>query len=91
MTSERDNEWRGTEPPRAGPSTPQDLQFNPVATGLAVLTGVAIPAVVVGYTRPAGPDAAIIVIGVIAGIVAGLIAGMWGGHRKGRVYRGGRL
>lgn len=51
----------------------------------------AIPIVVVGYTRSAGPNDTIIVIGVGAGLLVGIIAGIWVAARGGRVWRGPRL
>jgi hypothetical protein len=82
-------------PPRArrseGPLTPQTLRFNPFATGLAVFTGIAIPCFVLGYTRPAGANVLIIVIGIAVGLVAGLIAGLWVAARDGRIWKGPQL
>ena len=52
---------------------------------------VAIPIVVVGYTRSAGPNNTIILIGVAVGLLAGIIAGIWVAHRDGRVWRGPQL
>lgn len=86
-----EDRWRRTEPPPTGPSAPPDTRFNPLATGIGVFTAVAIPIVVVGYTRPAGVSTTIIVAGVIIGLLAGLIAGLWVDHRGGRVWRGPRL
>jgi hypothetical protein len=74
-----------------GPSAPQDLRFDPFASGLGVFTAVAIPIVVVGYTRPAGANTTIIVVGIVVGILAGLITAVWLQHRDGRVFRGPRL
>jgi hypothetical protein len=56
-----------------------------------VFFAVAIPAVVFGYTRAAGPDTTIIAIGVIVALLAGLIAGIWVDHRDGQVWRGPQL
>ena len=89
MTDE--DQWRRGEPPSSGPSTPPDLRFNPLATGIGVFAAVAIPIVVVGYTRPAGASTAIIAAGVIIGLVAGLLAGLWVDHRDGLVWRGPQL
>ena len=86
-----DDRWRRTEPPPSGPSTPPDLRFNPLATGIGVFFAVTVPIVVVGYTRPAGVDLTIIAVGVVAGLLAGLVAGIWVDHRGGRVWRGPRL
>ena len=87
-----DDSSGGPEPPPPhGPSTPPDLRFNPLATGIGVFAGVAIPIVVVGYTRSAGPNNTIILIGVAVGLLAGIIAGIWVAHRDGRVWRGPQL
>jgi hypothetical protein len=86
-----DDRWRRTEPPSRGPSAPRDLRFNPLATAIGVFAAVAIPIVVVGYTRPAGANGTIIVSGVVAGVVAGFLAGLWVARRGGRVWRGPRL
>ena len=56
-----------------------------------MFAAVAIPIVVLGYTRPAGPNGTIIAAGIIAGLLIGLIAGLWVDHRKGRVWRGPQL
>jgi hypothetical protein len=86
-----DDRWRSSEPPKRGPSAPQDVRFNPLATGIGVFTAVTIPIVVFGYTRAAGPNTTVIAIGVVVGLLAGLIAGLWVDHRDGRVWRGPRL
>jgi hypothetical protein len=83
--------WRRTEPPASGPSTPTDLRFNPLATGIGVFVAVAIPIVIVGYTRPAGASGAIIIIGIAVGLVAGVLAGLWVAGRDGYVWRGRQL
>jgi hypothetical protein len=67
------------------------LHFSPFGTGVAVFTAVAIPFVIVGYTRPAGTDGLIIAIGIVLGVVAGVMAGMWVDHRGGDVWRGPQL
>jgi hypothetical protein len=86
-----DDESGSSQPPERGPSTPPDLKFDPLSTGIGVFAAVAIPIVVVGYTRSAGPNNTIILIGVAAGLLAGIIAGLWVAHREGRVWRGPRL
>jgi len=86
-----DDRWRSREPPARGPSAPQELRFNPLATGIGVFFAVAIPVVVFGYTRASGPSTTVIVIGVAIGLLAGLIAGLWVDHRDGRVWRGPQL
>jgi hypothetical protein len=89
----RPNPPRRSDPPRRPPglSTPTDPNWNPFGTGVAVFTGIAIPIVVVGYTRASGPNVLIIVIGIALGLIAGLIAGLWVDSRGGRVWRGPRL
>ncbi len=62
-----------------------------MGTGIAVFIAVAIPIVVLGYTRAAGPNALIIGAGVIAGLIVGLIAGLWVDSRDGVVWRGPQL
>ncbi len=56
-----------------------------------MFTAIAIPVIVVGYTRPSGVNTTIILIGVAVGLVAGVIAGIWVDRRDGRVWRGPRL
>jgi hypothetical protein len=91
-TDDEDDERREPgEPPPYGPSTPPTLKFNPLATAIGVFTAIAIPAVVVGYTRPAGANGTIIAIGIGAGVVLGIVAGLWVAHRGGRVWRGPQL
>ena len=86
-----DDRWQASEPPQRGPSAPPTLEFNPLATGIGVFAAVAIPIVVVGYTRPAGANTAIILIGIGVGLLAGLLVGLWVHHRGGRVWRGPQL
>jgi hypothetical protein len=83
--------WPDREPVTRGPSSPPTLRFDPLATGLGVFAAVAIPVFVIGYTRPAGSNTTIIVIGIAAGVVLGIIAGMWVASRGGRVWRGPQL
>jgi hypothetical protein len=73
------------------PPGPQEITISPFAGGFAVFTAVAIPIVVFGYTRAAGPNDAIIGIGVVVGLLVGLIAGLWLARRGGRVWRGPQL
>jgi hypothetical protein len=56
-----------------------------------VFTGIAIPFVVVGYTRAAGVNGTIIAIGIAVGLVAGVIAGSWVARRHGRIWKGPQL
>jgi hypothetical protein len=86
-----DDRWRETDPPEGGPSAPPNERFNPLATALGVFAAVAIPIIVVGYTRPAGSNGTIIVIGIVAGALAGVLAGLWVAGRGGQVWRGPRL
>jgi hypothetical protein len=67
------------------------LTFDPLATGLGVFAAVAIPIIVIGYTRPSGSNATIIVIGIVAGLVVGILAGVWVARRGGRIWRGPQL
>jgi hypothetical protein len=83
--------WQDREPTTRGPSAPPNLRFDPLSTSLGVFAAVAIPIIVVGYTRPSGSNTTIIVLGIAAGIVFGIIAGMWVAHRGGRVWRGPQL
>ena len=86
-----EDRWRSPDPPPRGPSAPPTLRFNPLATGIGVFAAIAIPIVVVGYTRPSGTDGTIILIGIAAGLLAGLLAGLWVSHRGGEVWRGPQL
>jgi hypothetical protein len=86
-----DDRWSDREPPTRGPSAAPDLRFNPLATALGVFFGVAIPIVVVGYTRPAGSNSAIIAVGIVVGLLSGILVGIWVAHRGGRVWRGPQL
>lgn len=86
-----DDRWRGSDPPQRGPSAPPDLSFNPLATAIGVFAAIAIPMVVIGYTRRAGPNGTIIAVGIVAGLLAGVLAGLWVAHRGGRVWRGPRM
>jgi hypothetical protein len=56
-----------------------------------VFAAVAIPIIVIGYTRPSGSNGTIIVIGIAAGLIIGILAGLWVAHRGGRVWRGPQL
>jgi hypothetical protein len=93
LTSDRQRERRpDTSLPPGQPPKPQDnIRFNPLATGIAVFTAIAIPVIVFGYTRAPGPNTTIIVIGIVIGLLAGLFAGLWVDHRGGRVWRGPQL
>jgi hypothetical protein len=86
-----DDTWRRNEPGGRGPSTPNTERFDPVATALGVFCAVAIPIVVVGYTRSGGTSPTIIAIGIVAGLLAGVSSGIWVKQRDGRVWRGPRL
>ena len=89
MTEE--DPWRGSDAPPKGPSTPPDLQFDPLATGFGVFVAIAIPLVVLGYTRPSGPNDTIIGLGIVAGLLVGQLAGIWVAHCRGHIWRGPRL
>jgi len=86
-----DDRWGSPEPPPRGPSTPPGLRFDPLATAIGVFAAVAIPIVVVGYTRPAGSSTPIIVAGVLIGLIVGILAGVWVAHRGGDVWKGPQL
>jgi hypothetical protein len=88
---EEHDRWPDREELKRGPSTPPTLRFDPLSTGLGVFAAVAIPIIVVGYTRPSGSNTTIIVLGIAAGLVFGIIAGMWVAHRGGRGWRGPQL
>jgi hypothetical protein len=96
LTEEQDpwpppDESGPTPPPARGPSRPTDPAFNPLATGIGVFTAIAIPAFVVGYTRPSGTNTTIIIVGVLVALIVGVIVGLWVSARGGRVWRGPRL
>ncbi len=74
-----------------GPSTPSTLRFDPFATAIGVFFAVAVPVVVVGYTRPGGANMTIIVVGIVVALIAGLLVGVWIAGRAGRVWRGPQL
>jgi hypothetical protein len=86
-----DDRWSQAEPPESGPSAPPPTRFDPFATAIGVFAAVAIPVVVVGYTRSSGPDGTIIAIGIIVGLLVGFLAGLWVARRGGRVWRGPQL
>jgi hypothetical protein len=83
--------WRDSEPPARGPSAPPSLRFDPFSTALGVFAAVAVPCVVIGYTRPAGKSGAIIALGIVFGLALGILAGLWVARRDGRVWRGPQL
>jgi uncharacterized membrane protein YfcA len=83
-----EDRWRRLERSGHAPSTPTDLNFNPLATGIGVFTAITIPVIVVGYTRSAGVNTTIIVLGIVAGALAGILVGIWVAHRKGQVWPG---
>jgi hypothetical protein len=67
------------------------MRFDPLATAFGVFVAIAIPGVVIGYTRPAGKNGTIIALGIVLGLVLGVLAGVWVARRHGRVWRGPRL
>jgi hypothetical protein len=67
------------------------MRFDPLASGIGVFFAIAIPVVVVGYTRPAGVNGVIIALGIIVGLIAGVLVTIWLVHRDGNVWRGPRL
>ncbi|MGI8505518.1 MAG: hypothetical protein ACR2MK_01725 [Solirubrobacteraceae bacterium] len=82
---------RPSRPSPHGPSTPPTLRFDPLASAIGVFFAIAVPIVVVGYTRSGGTNKAIVAIGIVVGLVAGLLTGIWLAHRDGRVWRGPQL
>ena len=86
-----DDRWKRSEPPARGPSAPNTMRFDPFATGLGLFFAIAIPIVVVGYTRAAGPNGLIIVLGIVLGLVAGVLAAIWLAHRDGNLWGGPQL
>jgi hypothetical protein len=92
MNDDEDHDrWPDREQPTRGPSAPPTLRFDPLATGLGVFAAVAIPIIVIGYTRPSGSNSTIIVLGIAAGLICGILVGLWVAHRGGRVWRGPQL
>jgi hypothetical protein len=85
-----EHRWRENEPPARGPSTPPELNFNPLASALGVFVAVAVPIVVVGFAR-GGASVTIGAVAVLVGLAAGLLAGLWVDHRDGKVWRGPQL
>ncbi len=83
--------WRDSDPPLRGPSAPPSLRFDPFSTALGVFAAVAIPLVVIGYTRASGPNGVIIVLGIVLGLALGIAVGLWVARRDGRVWRGPQL
>jgi hypothetical protein len=67
------------------------MRFDPFATGLGVFFAIAIPIVVVGYTRPGGVNGLIIALGIVVGLAAGVLAAIWLAHRDGNVWGGPQL
>ena len=86
-----DDRWRSSEAADRGPSAPNTLRFDPLASAIGVFFAIAVPIFVVGYTRPNGVDATIIAIGVIAGLLAAVLVGIWVAHRDGRIWRDPRV
>lgn len=67
------------------------MRFDPVASAIGVFFAIAIPVVVVGYTRPAGANGLIIALGILAGIIVAVAAGIWLARHDGQVWRGPQL
>jgi hypothetical protein len=86
-----EDRWRRSEQPARGPSEPNTVRFDPFATALGVFFAIAVPIVVVGYTRPTGVSGPIIAIGILVGLVAGVLVGIWLAGRDGLVWRGRQL
>ena len=86
-----DDPWQRSEPSGRGPSTPNTMRFDPLASAIGVFCAISIPVVVVGYTRPGGANGLIIALGIVIGLLAGALAGVWLAHRDGQVWRGPQL
>ncbi len=67
------------------------MRFDPLATAFGVFVAVAIPCIVIGYTRPSGKNGTIIALGIVFGVLCGVLAGLWVARRNGRVWRGPQL
>jgi hypothetical protein len=91
LNDDDEHRWHDRDAPERGPSAPPTLRFDPLSTAIGVFFAVAIPIVVVGYTRPSGSNGAIIAIGIVVGLLVGVLAGIWVAHRGGRVWRGPQL
>ena len=89
--SDDEERWRDSDPPLRGPSAPPSPRFDPFSTALGVFAAVAIPCVVIGYTRPSGHDGTLIVLGIVLGLALGIAVGVWVARRDGRVWRGPQL
>jgi hypothetical protein len=85
-----DDRWRRMQPPSTGPSAPQDLHFNPLASAIGVFAAIAVPVAVFAYARPAD-STRILVFGIVVAAVVGVFAGLWVAHRGGRIWRGPQL
>jgi hypothetical protein len=85
-----EDRWRRAEPPASGPSAPHKLEFDPLATGIGVFSGVTIPAIVIVWGFEGNPGAVFIVGAIVAGLLAGVFAGAWVMRRDGRIWRGPR-
>jgi hypothetical protein len=88
-----DDEHRCQEdaPSARGPSAPPSLRFDPFSTALGVFAAVAIPSVVIGYTRPSGVSGAIIALGIVFALVLAILTGLWVARRDGCLWRGPQL
>jgi hypothetical protein len=67
------------------------MRFDPLASAIGVFFAIAVPAVVVGYTRPAGVNGLIIGLGILVGVIVAVLAGIWLARHDGQVWRGPRL
>jgi hypothetical protein len=67
------------------------MRFDPLASAIGVFSAIAVPAVVVGYTRPGGVNGLIIALGILVGVLVGVLAGIWLARHDGQVWRGPRL
>jgi hypothetical protein len=90
LTQDEEDRWRKSEPPASGPSAPQSLTFEPLATGIGVFTGIAIPIFVIDYGLSGGPHWPVIIGGIVLALFLGFAAGAWVAGRGGRVWGGPR-
>ncbi len=67
------------------------MRFDPLASGIGVFFAIAIPVIVIGYTRAGGADGLIIALGIVVGLIAGVMVCIWLAHRDGEVWRGPQL
>jgi hypothetical protein len=62
--------------------------FNPLATGIAVFTAIAIPVFVIDYGIDGKPHWPVVIGGIVLGVLLGFVAGAWVAGRGGRLSGG---